>query len=100
LPALGLGLYNRAPMWGFALEMVYGVFCWWMYRRSGSLLAVIVLGNLANVSLFSAAIPGPEQFLAGHPLAVVTLVLAQIVTTLALIGWLANSSDAPAEAVI
>ena len=26
LPALGLGLYNRAPMWGFALEMVYGVF--------------------------------------------------------------------------
>ncbi len=100
LPALGLGLYNRAPMWGFALEMVYGVFCWWMYRRSGSLLAVIVLGNLANISLFSAAIPGPEQFLAGHPLAVVTLVLAQIVTTLALIGWLANSSDAPAEAVI
>ena len=100
LPALGLGLYNRAPMWGFALEMVYGVFCWWMYRRSGSLLAVIVLGNLANVSLFSAAIPGPEQFLAGHPLAVETLVLAQIVTTLALIGWLANSSDAPAEAVI
>ncbi len=100
LPALGLGLYNRAPMWGFALEMVYGVFCWWMYRRSGSLLAVIVLGNLANVSLFSAAIPGPEQFLAGHPLAVVTLVLAQIVTTLALIGWLSNSSDAPAEAVI
>jgi len=100
LPALGLGLYNRAPMWGFALEMVYGVFCWWMFRRSGSLLAVIVLGNLANVSLFSAAIPGPEQFLAGHPLAVVTLVLAQIVTTLALIGWLANSSDAPAEAVI
>ncbi len=100
LPALGLGLYNRAPMWGFALEMVYGVFCWWMYRRSGSLLAVIVLGNLTNVSLFSAAIPGPEQFLAGHPLAVVTLVLAQIVTTLALIGWLANSSDAPAEAVI
>jgi len=100
LPALGLGLYNRAPMWGFALEMVYGVFCWWMYRRSGSLLAVIVLGNLANVSLFSAAIPGPEQFLAGHPLAVVTLVLAQIVTTLALIVWLANSSDAPAEAVI
>ena len=100
LPALGLGLYNRAPMWGFALEMVHGVFCWWMYRRSGSLLAVIVLGNLANVSLFSAAIPGPEQFLAGHPLAVVTLVLAQIVTTLALIGWLANSSDAPAEAVI
>jgi hypothetical protein len=76
-------------MWGFALEVVYGAFCWWIYRGSGSLLAAIVLGNLANLSLFSAAIPGPEQFLAGHPLWVVTLVFAQIVVMLALVGWLA-----------
>src|SRR4029450_9877845 len=51
-PMLGLGLYDRAPMWGFALEMVYGVFCWWVYRGNGSLLAAIVLGNLATLSLF------------------------------------------------
>ena len=89
-PQIGLGLYDRAPMWGFALEVVYGVFCWWMYRGSGSLLAVVVLGNLANLSLFSAAIPGPEQFLANRPLVVVTLVFAQIVTTLALVGWLTH----------
>ena len=89
-PQLGLGLYDRAPMWGFAVEMVYGLFCWWMYRGSRSLLAVIVLGNLANLSLFSAAIPGPEQLLAGHPQLVVTFVFAQIVMTLILIGWLAN----------
>ena len=88
-PPLGLGLYDRAPMWGFALEMVYGAFCWWIYRGSGSLLAAVVLGNLANLSLFSAAIPGPEQFLAGHPLWVVTLVFAQIVVMLTLVGWLA-----------
>ena len=25
-PQIGLGLYDRAPMWGFALEVVYGVF--------------------------------------------------------------------------
>ena len=35
---------------------------------------MIVLGNLANITLFSAAIPGPEQFLAGHPLMLVTLI--------------------------
>ncbi len=46
---------------------------------------MIVLGNLANITLFSAAIPGPEQYLAGHPLMVVTLILVQIVATLALI---------------
>ena len=84
LPALGLGLYDRAPMWGFALEMAYGVVCWRVYRGSRSLLAMIVLGNLANITLFSAAIPGPEQYLAGHPLMVVTLIFVQIVATMAL----------------
>jgi hypothetical protein len=90
LPALGLGLYDRAPMWGFALEMVYGVICWRVYRGSRSLLAMIVLGNLANITLFSAAIPGPEQYLAGHSLTVVTVIFVQIVATLALIDWLAR----------
>jgi hypothetical protein len=93
LPALGLGLYDRAPMWGFALEMAYGVVCWRIYRGSGSLLAMLVLGNLANITLFSAEIPGPEQYLAGHPLMVVTLVFVQIVVTLALTYRLATRSE-------
>jgi len=88
--ALGLGLYDRAPMWGFALEIAYGVVCWSVYRGSRSLLALIILGNLANVTLFSAAIPGPEQYLAGHPLMLVTLIAVQIVVTLVLINVLAT----------
>ena len=97
--ALGLGLYDRAPMWGFALEMVYGVVCWGVYRGSRPLLAMIVLGNLANITLFSAAIPGPERYLAGHPLMVVTLVFVQIVATLALIKVLATRS-VPATSMV
>ena len=93
LPALGLGLYDRAPMWGFALEMAYGVVCWRIYRGSGSLLAMLVLGNLANITLFSTEIPGPEQYLAGHPLMIVTLVFVQIVVTLALTYRLATRSE-------
>ena len=93
LPALGLGLYDRAPMWGFALEMAYGVICWRVYRGSRALLAMIVLGNLANITLFSAAIPGPEQFMAGHPLMLVTVIFVQIVVTLALVGWLAARTE-------
>ncbi|HKH72074.1 MAG TPA: hypothetical protein VKA59_12030 [Vicinamibacterales bacterium] len=89
-PALGMGLYDGAPMWGFTLEMAYGVVCWWVYQGSRSLGAMIVLGNLANVTLFSAAIPGPEQYLAGHPLLVVTFVFVQIVATLTPIGVLAQ----------
>jgi hypothetical protein len=87
---LGLGLYDRAPMWGFALEMVYGVGCWIAYKGSRPLLALIVLGNLANITLFSAPIPGPERYLAGHPLMIVTMVFVQIVATLVLINVLAT----------
>jgi hypothetical protein len=92
LPALGVGLYDRAPMWGFALEMAYGVVCWRVYRGTRALLAMIVLGNLANITLFSATIPGPEEYLAGHPLWVVTVVFVQIVATLALVDVLAKRS--------
>lgn len=92
LPALGLGLYDRAPMWGFALEMAYGVLCWIVYRGNRWLLAMIVLGNVTNVTLFSATIPGPEKYLAGRPLMVVTLVFIQIISTLALVYALATRS--------
>jgi membrane-bound metal-dependent hydrolase YbcI (DUF457 family) len=90
LPALGMGLYDRAPMWGFALEMAYGVLCWGVFRGRRPLLAMIGLGNLANITLFSAAIPGPEQYLAGHPLMLVTLIAVQIVVTLVLVDVLAR----------
>src|SRR5262252_7629073 len=88
--ALGLGLYDRAPMWGFALELVYGVICWGVYKGGRPLLALIVLGNLANITLFSATIPGPERYLAGHPLIIVTMVFVQIVVTLVLMKVLAT----------
>lgn len=87
-PRLGLGLYDAAPMGAFIVEMVYGLVCWWIYRGGRGLLALVVLGNLANLSLFSAAIPGPEAFLAGRPLMVVSLVAVQIVVTLVLTGVL------------
>lgn len=89
-PALGLGLYDAAPLAAFVVELVFGIGCWWVYRGGRGLLAVIVLGNLANISLFSAAIPGPEAYLAGRPQLIVTFILVQIVVTLALVGVFAR----------
>jgi hypothetical protein len=89
-PKLGLGLYDSAPLAAFGVELVYGIVCWWIFRGGRGLLALVVLGNVANLSLLSAAIPGPEMFLAGRPLLVVTLVAAQIVVTLVLTGVLAR----------
>lgn len=82
---VGLGLYGSAPMVAFFLELSYGVLCWRIFRGSRALLAVIVGFNVANLSFFSAALPGPEELLANHPTALVLLVLVQIVVTLGLV---------------
>jgi membrane-bound metal-dependent hydrolase YbcI (DUF457 family) len=94
-PRLGLGLYDSAPLAAFLLELVYGVVCWRVYRGSRGLLAFIVLLNVANLSFFSASIPGPESLLAERPMLVVTVVAIQIVVTLVGVGLLARRrSDA------
>jgi membrane-bound metal-dependent hydrolase YbcI (DUF457 family) len=89
-PKLGLGLYETAPFAAFIVELIYGVLCWRVYRGGRGLLALIVIGNLANVSFLSPAIPGPESYLAGRPLLTVTVVFVQIIITLALVGVLAS----------
>jgi len=96
-PKLGLGLYAAAPMVAFCVELLYGTFCWYAYRGGPGLLTLITIGNLANLSIFSPDIPGPEQYLAGRPVLLVTFILVQIVVSLVLVGVLARRSKAPAE---
>ena len=86
----GLGLYDAAPFMAFILEMAYGVVCWRVFRGSRALLALVVIGNLANLSFLSPAVPGPEQYLAGRPMILVTVILLQIVITLVLVGVLSR----------
>jgi hypothetical protein len=93
-PMLGLGLYAAFPMGAFVLEMLYGIFCWWVYKGSRTLLAVIVLFNAANLSMLSAAVPGPESLLANRPTALVLVILAQIVVTLVLVGLCSRRAGA------
>jgi hypothetical protein len=77
-------------MVAFFVELIYGTFCWYVYRGGPGLLAFITFGNLANLSILSATIPGPEQYLAGRPLLLVTFILVQIVVSLVLVGVLAR----------
>jgi membrane-bound metal-dependent hydrolase YbcI (DUF457 family) len=91
---LGLGLYSGAPSVAFVVELVYGVLCWWIYRGSRALLWVVVAGNLADLSFFFAGIPGPEQFLAGHPMLIVTVIFGQIIAMLVLVGLFASKQSA------
>ena len=99
-PKLGLGLYESAPFAAFLLEMAYGVACWRIYRGGPGLLAVVVLGNLANLSLLSATIAGPEVFLAGRPLLLVSLIFVQIIVTLVLVGVLSRRRDSSSPTLV
>jgi hypothetical protein len=89
-PKYGTYLYARLPAVAFALELGFGILCWWVFRGNRLLLAVIIAFNLANLSLFFAEVPGPEQMFAGRPLLLVAVILAQIIVTLALVGWAAT----------
>ena len=95
-----LGLYEAAPFAAFIIELAYGIFCWRVYQGSRGLLALIVIGNLANLSFLSPAIPGPEAYLAGYPLLVVTVVFVQIIVTLVLVGALAGRNDFNSSATL
>jgi hypothetical protein len=99
IPKLGLGLYEAAPMVAFIVEFVYGIFCWYVYRGGVGLLALISLGNLANLSFLSPAIPGPEEYLAGRPILLVTVIFVQIVVSLVLVGVLARRDTTGASAI-
>ncbi len=86
-PKLGLGLYARYPSAAFVVELGYGTLCWSIYRGSLLLLAVIILFNLANLPMFSKPLGKALRPLAGRPRLIVTVILIQIVVTLAFI-WL------------
>ena len=89
-PKLGLGLYEAAPLAAFVIEFLYGIFCWYIYRGGVGLFAFVTLGNLANLSFLSPSVPGPEGYLAGRPLLLVTVIFVQIVVSLVLVGVLAR----------
>ena len=64
------GLRWSASRWNWPTASSAGT----VFRGGRALFWVVFLGNLANLSFFSSAIPGPERYLAGHPELVVTVV--------------------------
>jgi len=87
-PKFGLGLYAKHPIVAFILEIGYGIVCWWIYRGSWALLSIIVIFNLANISMFFSAVTGIEKYMANRPRLITTVILAQILVTLTLVGIL------------
>ncbi|HEY0664807.1 MAG TPA: hypothetical protein VGD24_01950 [Gallionella sp.] len=89
-PKFGLGFYG-VPFLALVVETIYGIWCWWVFRGSKALLAVIVIFNLAALSFYSAAVPGPEHLLAGHPKIFAAIIGIHIIVGLLAVGFFARS---------
>jgi len=87
----GLGVY-AIPWLGLFIETAYGIWCWWYARANRIILAIILIFNLSNISFFTPSISGPETWLAGHPIVIVSVIFVQIVVTLFLIGRYYNAN--------
>ena len=85
-PKYGLGLYAKFPVVAFVLEIGYGIICWWSYKGGLVLLSIIIVFNLANISMFFSGIPGIEKYMANRPLLITTIILVQILVTMILVG--------------
>jgi hypothetical protein len=90
---LGAGFYGSLPILAFLLELGFGILCWRLYRGSRWLLLVITAFNVANLSMFLPQIVGIEAVFAGRETALTLVILAQIVVTLVVVGWLSRSPE-------
>jgi len=84
---IGSTLYTNFPYAALALEFAFGIFCWWYYKGSKSLLYIIVLFNLSNFTLFSPDIIGIEKYFSNKPILIVSVIAIQIFITLLLVGY-------------
>lgn len=57
------------------------------------LLFIILFFNLANITMFTALISGPETLMANNPALITTVIFVQILVTLFLVGYFSNSRD-------
>lgn len=90
----GSQLYNLFPYLAFIVEFAYGIFCWFYFRGSKSLLYIIVGFNLANFTIFSPDVVGLESMFANSPVLLSSVILIQIIVTLFLIGRYASQNSA------
>lgn len=88
-PMFGLGLTNF-PYLDLAVETIYGIARWWIYKGSKALLAAIVIFNLINLPLM-LHLPFPGTVTVGTAdFITATIIGVQILVTWFFVWWLAR----------
>jgi len=78
-PVWGLGII-KAPVADFVIELLYGIFCWWYFKGSRSLLVVIIVFNVLDLPMMLAS-GDSLQPLQRHPYLLPSFILFQILIT-------------------
>lgn len=81
----GTGLYANVPLLALALETLWGVVCWWVYRGSWVLLVVLVTLEVTAIPFYSAAVNLGETALGGQNTLFASVILVQMLATSVLI---------------
>lgn len=91
----GTGLYSSLPLPALALETLWGVLCWWIYRGSWKLLGLIVVMGIAAIPLYSVAVNIGEAALGGQSTVFALVILVQMLTTSGLVWLFARKKAEP-----
>ena len=78
-PVWGLGIIDY-PLLNFAIEFVYGIFCWWYFKGSKALLIVIIIFNIFNLPAMLAHDDMLKPF-EQYPFILPSFILFQILIT-------------------
>ena len=96
----GTGLYSNLPLWALALETLWGVFCWWVYRGSRALLGLIVILAVTAIPLYATTINIGEAALSGHSTYLALIILIQMLATSGLLWFFARDRENPASVLL
>lgn len=91
----GTGLYSNFPLPALALESLWGILCWWIYRGSWKLLALIVGLGVTSIPLYSAAVNVGESVLGGQSTVFAIVILVQMIATSGLVWLSAREKQEP-----
>lgn len=91
----GTGLYANLPLPALALETLWGILCWWIYRGSWKLLGLILVMGIAAIPLYSVAINIGEAALGGQSTVFALVILVQMLMTSGLVWLFARKHAEP-----
>lgn len=88
-PVLGFGIIDY-PILNFIIEFAYGIFCWWYFKGSRSLLWVIIVFNIIDLPIMLAHGAALTPFMQ-YPFLLPSVILFQILITWYFVYRYANS---------